>query len=163
MNSNGLIKFRFYWMALIVALASLVPALGGGFQLEVQAPSSNDQEVKGAVVLVRTYGCNTPADANVRATAEGIVNGQRQSVPLKLTQTSKGVYAINKQWASNGVWLLTITGQYNGITSSALVELGDNGKVRVAKDNRAGAKLVQRKFSSQEIESILHNLANKAL
>ena len=163
MTSKKLIRVRLYWMALVVALASFIPAFGGGFQLGVETPSSLDNEVKGAAVVVRTYGCNTPADANVTGTAEGIVNGKRQSLPIRLTRTSKGVYVINRQWASKGVWVLAITGHYNGITSSALVELDPNGKMRVTKENRKGARIVQRKLTALEIDSTLNNIANKAI
>ena len=153
MNIKRSIKLASYLLATIATLASM--AFAGGFQLEIQAPTSNDGEMKGAALLIRTYGCHQPWDADVSATAEGVVNGKRQSIKIALTRTSQGVYAVKQQWPSQGAWVVAITGQYNGITSSALVELGADGKVRITKDNRVTSRVVARKLTDNEIEQAL--------
>jgi hypothetical protein len=160
MNLKKSIQLGSYLLAAIATLASVTFA--GGFQLEIQAPTSNDGEMKGAVLLIRTYGCHQPWDADVSATAEGVVNGKRQSVKVELTRTSQGVYAIKQQWPSKGAWVVAITGQYNGITSSALVEMGPNGTVRITKENRVSSRIVQRKITTEEVESALKGLVSKA-
>ena len=162
MFSKAFIKFGANWLTLIVVLAWGTSALAGGFQLEVQAPPESDAELKNAAMVVRTYGCHQPSDANVTASAEGLIAGKRQSVKLDLVSTSKGVYAINKQWPSEGYWVVTITGSYNGLTSSALVRLGPDGKIQAA----SGAKkdkpvqIVARKLSAEEIDAALESLAS---
>ncbi len=114
--------------AIVLAISS--SAFAGGFQLSVETPSSSfDPQMKDVVLVARTYGCHQPADAKLSATAEGLVNGARKSVALELRSVGSGVYAIKQQWLSEGTWVLALTGAYNGMTSSVLVELGPNGKV----------------------------------
>lgn len=156
------IGFVAYLLAAVVTLASANAALAGGFQLNIEAPNASDAELKGAALLVRTYGCHQPWDAEVFATAEGVVDGKRQSIKVELTRTSRGVYAIKKQWSSKGVWVVAITGRYNGITSSALVEMGTNGTVRITRDNRVASRIVQRSLTTDEIDAALNSLSNKA-
>src|SRR3977135_431760 len=115
-------------------------ALAGGFQLSVETPSSSsDAQMKDAVLIARTFGCHQPADAKLSATAEGLVNGARKSVALELRSIGSGVYAIKQQWPPEGAWVLAITGAYNGMTSSVLVEIGTNGKVLPGTRLDAGA------------------------
>ena len=160
MNIKKSITLGTYLLAAIATLASV--SFAGGFQLEIQAPTSNEGEMKGAALLIRTYGCHQPWDADVSATAEGVVNGKRQSIKLELTRTSQGVYAVKKQWPSQGAWVVAITGQYNGITSSALVEMSPNGTVLITKENRVSSRIVQRKITTEEVESALKGLVSKA-
>ena len=113
-----------------VLLAVSSSAFAGGFQLSVETPSgSSDAQMKDVVLVARTYGCHQPADAKLSAAAEGLVNGERKSVTLDLRSIGSGVYAIKQQWPSEGTWVLTLTGSYNGMTSSVLVQLGPYGKV----------------------------------
>ena len=161
MNIQRSIKLASYLLATIATLAPMTFA--GGFQLEIQAPTSNEGEMNGAALLIRTYGCHQPWDADVSAAAEGVVNGKRQSIKIALTRTSQGVYAVKQQWPSQGAWVVAITGRYNGITSSALVEMGPNGTVRITKENRVSSKVVQRKFTTEEVEAALKGLASKAV
>lgn len=152
-----------------IALLALAPAvLAGGFQLSVEAPNpSSGAYPKDAALIVRTFGCHTPADANITATAEGLVDGKRQSVKLDLEPNATGVYAIKKQWPSQGAWVVNISGAYNGMTSSLLVELGPNGSVRpetrVGEGHPKGkyARAERRKFTASEIDSTLQSLAGK--
>src|SRR4030095_4353975 len=114
--------------AVVLAIAS--PALAGGFQLSIETPAaSSDPQMKDVVLIARTYGCHQPADARLPPTAEGFVSGKRRSLPLELRSIGSGVYAIKREWPSEGKWVLALTGAYNGMTSSVLVELGANGAV----------------------------------
>jgi hypothetical protein len=157
-------KSVYILLAALLIFGSFATALAGGFQLAVEAPSSTDQRAKDAALLVRTYGCHTPADANVTATAEGIVNGRRQSIPLELKPDSTGVYQIKQQWPSEGTWMLSLTGTYNGMTCSVFVDLGPNGKVhpdtRIEAGQKTGARAraFYRKPTSDDIESALKSL-----
>jgi hypothetical protein len=128
-------------------------AIAGGFQLGVEMPDLTNPQLKDAAIVVRTYGCHTPADANVSGTAEGLVNGQRKSVPLELTPISKGVYKVKRQWPSEGRWVLVITGDYLGAASSALIELEPNGVVRTVGNGKdLSVRVFNRKLKTTEIE-----------
>jgi hypothetical protein len=157
---------RFVPLSAIALLALAPAALAGGFQLSVETPdASTAAQLKDAVLVVRTFGCHTPADAAITATAEGLINGKRQSVNLELAPSATGVYAIKKQWPSEGSWVVTVSGAYNGMTSSLLVELGPNGSVRPGTKISEGqlkgkyARAERRKFSDKEIDSTLQALA----
>jgi hypothetical protein len=161
MFSKAFIKSGANWLTLIVVLAWGSSALAGGFQLAVEPAPQSDAELKNAAMIVRTFGCNQPSDANVTATAEGLVAGKRQSLKVDLLPTTKGVYAINQQWSSEGHWVVAITGNYNGHTSSALVKLGPGGKLEVnngVKKHKT-VQVVGRKLSAEEIDAALQTLA----
>ncbi len=145
--------------------AILLPAtvaFAGGFFISVEAPASvSDPDLKDAVLVVRPYGCHVPTDAALTVTAEGLVNGKRQSLPVKIRPMSTGVFAIDRQWPSEGTWVLAITGEYRGITSSALVKLGANGDVQVAGKNGKllDVQIVQRKLTADDVEKTLNGVA----
>lgn len=150
--------------ALLLAIAS--PALAGGFQLSVETPTgSTDPQLKDVVLIARTYGCHQPADAKLSASAEGFVDGNRKSLPLELRSIGSGVYAIKRQWPSEGKWVLALTGAYNGMTSSVLVELGPNGRVLPGTRLQEGylkgvhAKGARRTWVAEDIDSALQSPA----
>jgi hypothetical protein len=157
MLKNTFTKALLCSMALALGLALAPTASAGGFHVAVERPAKGDAEVKDALLLVRAYGCHKPEDANLTATAEGIVNGKRQSIPVQLTKTSKGVFAIKHQWAATGVWVLNISGEYLGATRSLLVELGANGKLQIGEDSKVSARKADRKFTTAEIDGALQN------
>jgi hypothetical protein len=147
-------------IALLIALPS--PTFAGGFQLSVETPNkSGDPKLTDVVLVARTYGCHQPADAKLSATAEGLVGGKRQSVPVELRSIESGVYAIKQQWPAEGTWVLALTGDYNGMTCSVMIELGPNGRVlpgtRIAEGNPTGvhAKSTRRKWLAADIDSAL--------
>lgn len=169
MSTNSFLSLasikRFVPLCAIALLTLASAALAGGFQLSVETPdASSAAHQKDAVLIVRTFGCHTPADAAITATAEGLINGKRQSMKLELTPNATGVYAIRKQWASEGTWVVTISGAYNGMISSLLVELGPNGSVRPGTKISEGqlkgkyARGERRKFTNNEVDSALQAL-----
>ena len=144
--------------------AIVSPALAGGFQISVETPDrSSDQQLKEAVLIARTYGCHQPADAKLSASAEGFVDGTRKSLPIELRSIGSGVYAINRQWPSEGKWVITLTGAYNGMTSSVLVDLGPNGSVLPGTRLREGylegvhARGARRTWVADDIDSALRS------
>ncbi len=146
------------WCAvpLMVLLAS-VAAWAGGFWITLYSPQAPvAAKIADAVVVVAAEGCHTPADATLTGTAEGIVSGKRQSIPLAFTPTGKpGVYAVKKQWPAEGAWVLAISGAYLGGTSSVMVELS-NGQANVHKAQSARGGL-----SAAQIEAALQKLVGK--
>jgi hypothetical protein len=90
-----------------------------------------DRTTREAFLLVHAFHHGTPTAFPVSGTAEGLVNGQRRSVPLEFTQTSQpGVYALKKQWPTEGVWILVV-GVLQGPEDAvhAIVELAPSGAV----------------------------------
>ena len=55
-------------------------------------------------------GCR--AHAKVSGTAEGLVNGKRESLPITLTviDRAEAVYAVAQQWPQDGSWVLHLRG-----------------------------------------------------
>lgn len=151
-------------LALVFANTFAPLAFAGGFYLEVTRPTNGDASLKDVVVLIHTWGCNKPEDARLTATAEGIVNGKRVSVPLQLTKTAKGLVAIKKQWDADGVWVLAITGEYLTATSSSLVELGARGNLPNyfnANGKGFNDRVVRRKLTAAEIDGALQNVSHQ--
>jgi len=85
-------------IALATALASLAHAGGAGVSVEL---------AKDGKYFVHSYACTGPSSVSLTATAEGMVRGERKSIPLKLERTKEpGVYRIAGTWPSEGTWLV---------------------------------------------------------
>jgi hypothetical protein len=102
--------------------------------ISVEYPANPyDTASRGAYLLVHAFHHGTPVSFPVSGTAEGIVAGARKTVSLEFRATSRpGVYALHKQWPSDGTWtlLLGVTqGEGEGNTVKAVVELAENGEV----------------------------------
>jgi hypothetical protein len=136
-----------------LALGSTVATFAGGFWVSIQNPSTlKDPVARNAVVLVRADGCHNPAEASITATAEGLVNGERRSIPLKLEPVSQpATFAVTRQWPTEGVWVLNVTGTYLGRNAGALVRLTPG------KFEKESAKLFPRKVTAEEIDSALRS------
>lgn len=118
-------------------LAALVLAgvayAGGGFWLTLHsAQSPLGKQIPDAAVLVAAEGCASPAEVKLTGTAEGMVNGERRSVTLKMVPTSKaGVWAVKKSSLGEGRWVLAIrAGVTTGYSIGTVVEVGPNGEYR---------------------------------
>lgn len=94
----------------LIALAAAVSLVAGGFALQLGKPSANPEaQAKNAVLVVRGYACAAPEKTTVSAMAEGVVNGKRESIPLKLIPLSgESTYALTRQWPSGGKWVITV-------------------------------------------------------
>jgi hypothetical protein len=119
-----------------------------------------DRTTRGAHLLVHAYYHGTPVAYPVSGTAEGLVNGERRTVTLRFETTARtGVYALRKQWPSEGAWTLVISVTQSdhdrGGVAQALVELAPNGavaSVRVPTQQHAEGAF-PRRLTSQEIEA----------
>ncbi len=139
---------------MLLAVVLMAAALPGGFALRVERPAQGD-----AVALVRADGCHQPSQAKVSGTAEGLVDGQRRSVKLKLTSVGEGVYTVARQWPAEGTWVLAVTGTYRGYVSSVLIGVGADGKAALKK---GGADLqvrtLPRALTNADVEGALRNV-----
>src|SRR3989442_15902971 len=97
------------WMMILgLTLGTITLASAGQVSLEFAKPEANPEaKAKSAVVVVRMVGCHDAAKAKYTVTAEGLVNGERKSVPLTAIALSEpGTYAIKREWPANGSWVL---------------------------------------------------------
>lgn len=90
---------------------SFTPTLAGPPWISVELPANPYIEgSQGAFCLVRVYHHGDAAYYPVSGAAEGLVDGQRRSVTLDLTQTSlPGVYAVKYTPTNEGVWILVLS------------------------------------------------------
>lgn len=67
---------------------------------------------KKLIVAVRAVVCQDLANVRITGTAEGVVAGKRQSLPVTLTavEPAEAVYAIHQQWPQEGAWVLHLKG-----------------------------------------------------
>ena len=108
-------------IALTTALASLANA--GGSSARVEGP------FKDGSYAVRTAECGAAAALSVTASAEGVVNGERKSLPIALKATKqKGVYRFTHTWPADGTWLVRLT-LNNGRGPATLAAISSDGKV----------------------------------
>src|SRR4030095_9930781 len=95
-----------------LALVALVTAANAGtmFRLEIGPPiaAGNLKDLKKAdkkaVLAVRALVCDDLANVQITGTAEGLVNGARQSLPLVLSEANKAeaIYFVSQQWPDTG-------------------------------------------------------------
>jgi len=105
-------------IALSAALASLAHAGGAGVSVE---------RAKDGKYLVHSFACTGPSSVSIVATAEGVVNGERQSIPLKLEPMKEpGLYQFERTWPAQGTWLVRteMSGTHNLVTLFALAKDG---------------------------------------
>lgn len=121
---------------LLVLSMLAAPLFGGALTLDIGNPSANPEAMaKHAVLVARMTACTSPEKTVVTATAEGIVNGVRKSIPLKIVPLSTaGTYAVAREWPTEGSWAVRMAAtnpDYKNYTASVLIPL-DNGALQWA-------------------------------
>jgi hypothetical protein len=154
-------------LAAVAALVLLVaaPALAGPPWIAIEVPPNPfDSASRDAFVIVRTYHHGNPQQLAVTATAEGLVRGERRSVKLDVNNTSRaGVFAIKKQWPSEGVWTLVIMSRDGQGVATALVDIGTNGEVAAVRvpTRQDGRYRIPREVAASEVDATLRQLAQR--
>jgi hypothetical protein len=149
--------------------AAPLSAVAGPPWISIEYPVNPfDRTTRGAHLLVHAYYHGTPTAYPVSGTAEGIVNGERRTTTLRFETTSRtGVYALRKQWPSDGSWTLVISvtqGEKDvaGV-AQALVELSPTGSVasvQVPTQQHAEGAF-PRRLTAQEIETVVRTQAQR--
>jgi len=121
---------RIPWTALLIP-ALTAPLFAGALTLEIVHPDSDMEAVaKHAAVVVRTTACNSPEKTVMTGTADGTVNGKRESIPLQLTPLSKaGEFAVGRAWPAKGTWVIRVTARnpdYRNYATGVLITVHDN-------------------------------------
>ena len=101
-----------------LALLAAAATAGASFRIEIGSTAALGMDTKfknspkKLVVAVRAVGCEDLAAVRITGTAEGLVNGKRQSLPIMLTaiDPAQAVYAITQQWPQEGTWVLHLKG-----------------------------------------------------
>ena len=100
--------------AVVAALLASPAAAGTMFRLEIgptvaAGTASKALKAKGKIALaVRAVVCSDLANVQITGIAEGVRNGNRQSVALDLLEVDKAqaIYAVQYQWPEDGSWVL---------------------------------------------------------
>lgn len=149
-------------LVIVVGVAAVVmgasSAWAQDFVLQVGPPiAGNAQPSKNSVFVVRPGGCAEPGRAQISATAEGLVDGRRRSVPMELwSLPTPGVHALPKKLpgGGSGVWVISLVGTCAGKTAGALVSLGATPVYR-----REAVKQLSRAATPAEIDASLQALS----
>lgn len=148
-----------------VALLALVVGVQAGtmFRLEVGPPIAAGagkkifRDAKKTVLAVRAVVCQDLANVQVTGTAEGIVNGARQSVPLRLAAVDKdeAIYAVQYQWPEGGSWVLHLRGSCSNpkAEASTLVPMNKGAFIREK------TEVLREPATKKQLEASLTNLA----
>lgn len=133
------------------ALLLAAPTFAGGFWLTLGNPdASPEAQALHAVVTVMPTGCGDPANAKVTATAEGMIQGKRTTIALKISPLSRpGLYAITRQWPAEGKWAVRVVAEYSGATTSALIPIRAEGA------DRRAAKYQQGNPAEKDVAALL--------
>jgi hypothetical protein len=130
--------------------------------LSIESPVNPfDRDSRGAVLLVHaTIRDGVPALADVSGSAEGVVNGSRRTMLVRFDTTSRpGVFALRKQWPSDGTWLVRIS--FHATTAIVMLDRdGSVASVRVPTHLQGGSE-IPRAVAAREIDSTLAAAARR--
>jgi len=119
----------------LAVLSVATAAFAGGQQVTLEV----SQDAKS--MLVRTFRCGTPSKISVQVTAQGLVNGERRTLPLEAQATSEpGVFRVARQWPAEGVWVITATAKGEGSVST-LVRLAPSAKLEIVSQRMTHAAI----------------------
>ena len=93
-------------LALALAFCTVLatPALAGPPWITIEI-----KPFGGMFLIARTFHHGTPQGMALIGTAEGLVGGQRRSVPLRFDRTDvANAFAVPASWGTEGVWVLNI-------------------------------------------------------
>jgi len=125
-------RMRSFGVATVLSVLLAAPALAGPPWISIELPANPyDQATRGAFLLVHAFHHGQPVGYLLTGTAEGIVNGERRSIKLEFSETTRdGVYALKRMWPTEGVWTLVIkANQGPDDAATAVIELGAEGEV----------------------------------
>jgi hypothetical protein len=150
-------------LAAMLLLIMAATALAGPPWMSIELPANPySRATRGAIALLRTYHHGGAIQLQVRGTAEGLIDGERVSLPLELVATeANGVYAIRGNLPARGAWILVVRGgaEEGGVT--VIVDLGPDGAVRAVEVPTEGDNPpIPREVTGQEIEMRLRSLAS---
>ncbi len=156
---------RSFALVTALTLTAFSTALAGPPWIAIEYPANPfDQATRGGFLTVRTYHHGDLMSKTVTGTAEGVVNGKRQSMALDIRPGSQaGMYVVRWERPAVGRWVLVINSGYQGVTdATAVVEISPTGTVAsVTVPTRAIANgwISPRPVASSEIDGLLQGRA----
>ncbi len=107
---TSLISRPLIHLSALAFVASAAIAYADTFRLEVGPPvaAGAQYKTKGALFAARPRGCTDLSAMQMTGTAEGLVAGAHQSVPLKLVDLADGVRVVTYQWTTDGTWVVVL-------------------------------------------------------
>lgn len=151
-------RFRAVAVAALLSTAAFVRA--GPPWISIEYPANPyDRASRGAFLLVHAFHHGQNLALPVSGTAEGLVGGARRTISLEFRATSRpGVFALHRQWPSEGVWTLVLEvrqGEGAGNTAQAAVELAADGGIAsvTVPTRRQGQILIPTGVSMKDVEA----------
>ncbi len=151
----------------LVTLASILItgiATAGPPWIAIEYPANpHDPNTRGAFLTVRTYHHGDLMSYDITGTAEGLVNGKRQSVRLDVRRLpAAGTYAVRWQKPADGSWALVINTTRDGnAMASALIDIDARGRVASvtvpSNPIEGGRWIVPRRVASAELDAVLRS------
>lgn len=151
-------------LALVAGLSLAVSstAFSGPPWIAIEYPvNPHDPATRGAFLTVRTYHHSDLIGYELTGTAEGLVNGKRQSSKLSIQRLSRpGVYAVRWQKPAEGNWVLMVSATRDGThAASAMISVDNRGRVAgvtVPSDAiENGRWQVPRRVAATELDAML--------
>ena len=127
----------------------------GGPWISIETPiNPYDAPARGALFLVHTFHHAVPTNLTVEARAEGLVDGQRRTVPLSPSALRTGTFAVRNEWGAKGTWSVLIVATQPAPKASiqAVVDVGADGSV-------GRVTLPQRMMTAADVERSLRERA----
>jgi hypothetical protein len=156
---------RTFALVTALTLTAFGTASAGPPWIAIEYPANPfDRTSRDAFLTVRTYHHGDLMARTVTGTAEGVVNGKRQSMRLDIRPGSQaGVYAVRWQRPATGRWVLVISSGTAGVTdATAVVEISPTGGVAgITVPTRAigGGWISPRAVAAAEIDALLQGRA----
>ena len=139
-------------LALCFIFAAATPAVAGPPWLTLEFRPNE------YAVLVRTIHHGGPLALPLTGTAEGLVNGQRRSVPLTFVLAeAPNVYSVLNTWGAEGVWVLNISAVGDHLGAGAVIGFDRNSEPAFARFPRTMAN-ASRPATSREVDAMLRAL-----
>ena len=141
-------------------LVAATIAIAGPPWISIEYPPNRlDKETRGALALVRIYHHENAGQFPVEGTAEGVLDGERVSLPLEFTPIGgEGVWAAWGKIPEEGNWVLAIHGT-DGVSKaeiSILAALADgNQEISFVKVPRSREGNWPRAANDRDVESML--------
>jgi hypothetical protein len=123
-----------------------------GNSIALSFPPNAPKMKSTALFAVRLNGCADLSKAQVTATGEGLVGGERKTVTyasIVIPTATPGAYAIQQQWSNPGKWVVAVTATCGNETAAAIVPTHLHTLVR------DGIQLLPHAPTNAEIEAAL--------
>lgn len=119
------------WGALCTLALAALPVAAGPPWVSVEYPANpHDRSTRNAAFLIHTYHHGDHIRPELRATLEGLIDGQRRTIGARIEATSRpGVYAVRVQRPASGAWIAVVRMRADRAPATALVTLGARNAV----------------------------------